>query len=112
MSDHTSSSSFQAIEAENVLAGSTFSGRTTISFHQSGAKRHKTDAVQHQAQPHPLPVSRFIQFPRNAGLVPRNALTAQLNQLLPGTPGYRAAALWGLGGSGSVVICSYFKLGC
>ncbi|KAI3333514.1 kinesin light chain [Ustulina deusta] len=95
MSNHTAqSSSFGAIEANTALAGNHFSGQTTIAIH----------GPQDQPQPRPPAVCRSIPFPRNNGLVHRSAFASRLDQLLPGTPGYRAAALWGLGGSGKTQI--------
>jgi hypothetical protein len=43
---------------------------------------------------------RVLPFPRNEDIVLRPDLFAELDVLLPLTPGYRSAALWGLGGSG------------
>ncbi|KAI0405286.1 P-loop containing nucleoside triphosphate hydrolase protein [Xylaria palmicola] len=86
--------SFEAIGARNVLAGNNFSGPTTISF----------DASRDGSQSCPQATYRSIPFPRNDDLVPRGAVMAKLNERLPGKPGYRAAALWGLGGSGKTQI--------
>lgn len=59
-----------------------------------------------QSQPSPSTGCHSIPFPRNEDLVRRNAITSKLDELLPEISGYRAAALWGLGGSGSVGIYS------
>ncbi|KAI0515100.1 hypothetical protein F5B22DRAFT_608335 [Xylaria bambusicola] len=109
----TLSNSFEGIGGRDVFAGNHFSGPTSIAIHQSQdeelpdhrrSKRRGIDTVQDQPQPCPPTVCRYIPFLRNEGLVPRDALTTQLNQLLPSTPGYRAAALWGLGGSGKTQV--------
>ncbi|KAH8649570.1 hypothetical protein BGZ61DRAFT_487953, partial [Ilyonectria robusta] len=49
--------------------------------------------------PAPKPY-RVIPFPRNEDVVRRSDLFAKLDALLPSTPKYGSAALWGLGGSG------------
>ncbi|KAI0416504.1 hypothetical protein F5X98DRAFT_178884 [Xylaria grammica] len=88
------SSSFGPIDAHNALAGNHFSGRTTITVNgPRGDSQYRSPAV-----------SRSIPFPRNEDLVPRNVVTNRLDQLLPGTTGYHAAALSGLGGSGKTQI--------
>lgn len=46
---------------------------------------------------------RIIPFPRNEDVVYRPDLFAELEALLPSTPEYCSAALWGLGGSGYVM---------
>ncbi|KAM0459647.1 hypothetical protein ACHAPV_005361 [Trichoderma viride] len=43
-----------------------------------------------------------IPYPRNEDLVSRPDLSNKLDELLPQTPGFYSAALWGLGGSGYV----------
>lgn len=45
-------------------------------------------------------VIRVIPYPRNEDLVYRQDLINKLDKLLPQTPGFYSAALWGLGGSG------------
>lgn len=47
---------------------------------------------------------RVIPYPRNEDLVYRQDLIDKLDRLLPLTPGFYSAALWGLGGSGSVYV--------
>ncbi|KAH8729983.1 hypothetical protein BGZ61DRAFT_530108 [Ilyonectria robusta] len=53
--------------------------------------------------PAPKPY-RVIPFPRNEDVVRRSDLFAKLDALLPSTPKYGSAALWGLGGSGKTQI--------
>lgn len=45
-------------------------------------------------------VVHVIPYPRNDDLVHRRGLIDELNKLLPQTPGFYSAALWGLGGLG------------
>ncbi|EHK19877.1 uncharacterized protein TRIVIDRAFT_155683 [Trichoderma virens Gv29-8] len=49
-------------------------------------------------------VVRVIPYPRNEDLVYRQDLINKLDKLLPQTPGFYSAALWGLGGSGKTQI--------
>ncbi|KAH6871130.1 hypothetical protein B0T10DRAFT_500781 [Thelonectria olida] len=49
-------------------------------------------------------VCRVIPYPRTEDGVHRSDLVAKLDVLLPSTPDYRSAALWGLGGSGKTQI--------
>ncbi|KAL7925296.1 P-loop containing nucleoside triphosphate hydrolase protein [Trichoderma austrokoningii] len=49
-------------------------------------------------------VVHVIPYPRNDDLVHRQDLIDELNKLLPQTPGFYSAALWGLGGSGKTQI--------
>ncbi|KAL6898632.1 hypothetical protein GGI43DRAFT_384921 [Trichoderma evansii] len=49
-------------------------------------------------------VVRVIPYPRNEDLVHRKDLINKLDKLLPQTPGFYSAALWGLGGSGKTQI--------
>ncbi|GAW24196.1 hypothetical protein ANO14919_137780 [Xylariales sp. No.14919] len=88
------SSSFGPIKAHNALAGNHFFGQTTITV----------SGLRDDSQYRPPAVFRSIPFPRNEDLVPRSAETNKLDQLLPGTSGYRTAALSGLGGSGKTQI--------
>jgi hypothetical protein len=50
--------------------------------------------------PAPAKVIRVIPYHLNEDLVRRKDLIDQLDKLLPPTPGFYSAALWGLGGSG------------
>ncbi|KAI0965907.1 hypothetical protein F4678DRAFT_451215 [Xylaria arbuscula] len=93
MSNHGApSTSFGAIEAHTALAGNNFFGPAAFTNHNP------------QAQSDIPKVCHSIPFQRNEDLVVRSAVANKLNELLPGTPGYRAAALWGLGGSGKTQI--------
>ncbi|KAK4667508.1 NB-ARC domain and tetratricopeptide repeat-containing NOD-like receptor [Podospora pseudopauciseta] len=78
--------------AEASHGGLLFQGHVNGSFHI----HHETQAKQHAAQ-------RIIPFPRNEDVVDRYIL-AELDQLLPPSPDYQSAALWGLGGSGKTQI--------
>ncbi|EHK16959.1 uncharacterized protein TRIVIDRAFT_113898, partial [Trichoderma virens Gv29-8] len=49
-------------------------------------------------------VVRVIPYPPNEDLVRRRGLIDRLDKLLPQTPGFHSAALWGLGGSGKTQI--------
>ncbi|KAH7111892.1 P-loop containing nucleoside triphosphate hydrolase protein [Dactylonectria estremocensis] len=55
-------------------------------------------------QPTPAEVVRVIPYPRNEDMVRRGDLIDRLDKLLPQTPGFSSAALWGLGGSGKTQI--------
>ncbi|KAK4678686.1 NB-ARC domain and tetratricopeptide repeat-containing NOD-like receptor [Podospora pseudoanserina] len=78
--------------AEASHGGLLFQGHVNGSFHI----HHETQAKQHAAQ-------RIIPFPRNEDVVDRY-IFAELDQLLPPSPDYQSAALWGLGGSGKTQI--------
>ncbi|VBB78279.1 Putative Kinesin light chain [Podospora comata] len=60
---------------------------------------HETRAKQHAAQ-------RIFPFPRNEDVVDRYIFAA-LDRLLPPSPDYQSAALWGLGGSGFALEYAY-----
>ncbi|KAK4077629.1 hypothetical protein Purlil1_12267 [Purpureocillium lilacinum] len=79
-------------DAEASNGGLLFQG------HVSGPVQiyHETRAKQHVAQ-------RIIPFPRNEDVVDRDIFAA-LDRLLPSSPNYQSAALWGLGGSGKTQI--------
>lgn len=80
------------IDGDNVLAGITVSGGTF------NANFNRTDAGPRSP---PVPKAcRIIPFPRNEDVVHRPDLFAELETLLPATPEYHSAAVWGLGGSG------------
>ncbi|KAK1250584.1 hypothetical protein MKX08_010587 [Trichoderma sp. CBMAI-0020] len=51
-----------------------------------------------------------IPYPRNEDLVSRPDLINKLDALLPETPGFYSAALWGLGGSGYALFADYAVL--
>ncbi|KAK4174679.1 putative kinesin light chain [Triangularia setosa] len=72
--------------------GLLFQGHVSGSLHI----HHETRAKQHAAQ-------RIIPFPRNEDVVDREIFAA-LHRLLPPSPDYQSAALWGLGGSGKTQI--------
>ncbi|KAH7000710.1 P-loop containing nucleoside triphosphate hydrolase protein [Ilyonectria destructans] len=55
-------------------------------------------------QPAPAEVVRVIPYPRNEDRVRRGDVIDRLDKLLPQTPGFHSAALWGLGGSGKTQI--------
>lgn len=50
--------------------------------------------------PAPAKVARVIPYLLNEDLVYRKEVVDQLDKLLPPSPGFYNAALWGLGGSG------------
>ncbi|KAI1130080.1 TPR-like protein [Nemania abortiva] len=87
-------SSFGAIESNNALVGNHFFAPTNITIRERLGHPH--------AQP--PAVCRSIPLPPNEDLVHRDDVTRELEQLLPATPDYQAAALWGLGGSGKTQI--------
>ncbi|EHK40635.1 hypothetical protein TRIATDRAFT_226514 [Trichoderma atroviride IMI 206040] len=49
-----------------------------------------------------------IPYPRNEDLVSRPDLINKLDELLPQTPGFYSAALWGLGGSGKTQLALHY----
>ncbi|PON29360.1 hypothetical protein TGAM01_v201609 [Trichoderma gamsii] len=51
---------------------------------------------------------RAIPYPRNEDLVSRPDLINKLDELLPQTPGFYSAALWGLGGSGKTQLALHY----
>ncbi|KNB18048.1 hypothetical protein FOXG_15699 [Fusarium oxysporum f. sp. lycopersici 4287] len=61
----------------------------------------RLEALSSSTDPRPC---RVLPFPRNEDIVLRPKLFAELDMLLPLTPGYHSAALWGLGGSGKTQI--------
>ncbi|KJZ70769.1 hypothetical protein HIM_09853 [Hirsutella minnesotensis 3608] len=76
--------------AEASDGGLLFQGHVSGPLHI----HHETRAKHHVAQ-------RIIPFPRNEDVVDRNIFAA-LDRLLLPSPDYQSAALWGLGGSGSM----------
>lgn len=57
--------------------------------------------ITHQQPPiRPSGPIRVIPYPRNEDVVYRQELVERLDALLPPTPEFGTAALWGLGGSG------------
>ncbi|KAK4194502.1 putative kinesin light chain [Triangularia verruculosa] len=78
--------------AEASHGGLLFQGHLNGSLHI----HHETRAKQHAAQ-------QIIPFPRNEDVVDRDIFAA-LDRLLPPSPDYQSAALWGLGGSGKTQI--------
>lgn len=78
---------------QREVTSSQFGNNTTI---------HQGDNINQYYLPHqPARAAiRVIPYPRNEELVHRPDLIDKLNTLLPPTPKYCSAALWGLGGSG------------
>ncbi|KAK7954430.1 hypothetical protein PG988_015124 [Apiospora saccharicola] len=89
----TPPSSFGPIAARHALAGNQFSGPTNIHF----------NGVKDPVQPDLPQACRYIPFPPNDDLVHRSDITDALTRLLPASAAYQNAALWGLGGSGSLL---------
>ncbi|KAL7940621.1 P-loop containing nucleoside triphosphate hydrolase protein [Trichoderma barbatum] len=75
----------------NQFRDNTVINRNNVHFHLPHRLAHAT-------------VAHVIPYPRNEDLVHRRDLIDEINKLLPQTPGFYSAALWGLGGSGKTQI--------
>jgi hypothetical protein len=83
------------IEAQNALAGVNLSDQANLTVNINRADNNSRPSPATPAKP-----CRVIPFPPNQDIIDRPDIFARLDQLLPEIPEYRAAALWGLGGSG------------
>lgn len=84
-----------------------------ISNSQFGDNTNIYQGNVHLHMPHKLAEVKAvcaIPYPRNEDLVARPDLLNKLDKLLPQTPGYYSAALWGLGGSGYAPLGRLFCL--
>jgi hypothetical protein len=80
------------INGHTTFAGTTVSGGNLIVHNH---------ALEPDPRLSPTPnVCQTVPFPRNEDIVYRPDLFTDLETLLPTTPSYHSAALWGLGGSG------------
>ncbi|PON20283.1 hypothetical protein TGAM01_v210834 [Trichoderma gamsii] len=81
--------------------------RRKLSHSQFGDNTFMNQGDLHVHVPRPpgrAEAVRVIPYPRNEDLVYRQDLIDKLDRLLPLTPGFYSAALWGLGGSGKTQI--------